>query len=440
MSKETGKTRSYLLPYLGGLFLTSFALGLVLACFFLVSVSREIALSYRNIAQTWVKACQHEMTARGELGLLQQEMELNSAVLERQGIYLVEVISMSGLILLHSDENLVGETANLTLNLKGALHGGSYQRLTGSGDNLRIVLTEPLANYNQIWGALSISLKPEKKHVWPLRFGTISKKLLLILMVVDVLLLLFFLFKTLQSGKSALEELRKKEDSIRQDQLATVGAGLAHEVKNSLNGINLNAQLLKESLNDSGASESQIKKLERIEREARSSGEMLATFLSYAKSGEFSPKEVNLRSLINELGQFFREAGEKGNVKVSYSSENAPQSVIADESSLRHAVTNLMWNAVQAVSQAGGGTVVLTGAAKGGSVEISVQDDGPGIPEDRKEKIFDAFYTTKEKGAGLGLAVAKKSALSHGGKLELKDTKKGCLFVLSFPLKEGKND
>lgn len=133
MSKEAEKTNSNLLPYLGGLFLTSFALGLILASFLLVSMSREIAQSYRNIAQTWVKACQHEMTARGELGLLQQEMELNSAVLERQGIYLVEVISMSGLILLHSDENLVGETANLTLNLKGALKGGSYQRLTGSG-------------------------------------------------------------------------------------------------------------------------------------------------------------------------------------------------------------------------------------------------------------------------------------------------------------------
>ena len=168
-------------------------------------------------------------------------MELNSAVLERQGIYLVEVISMSGLILLHSDENLVGETANLTLNLTGALTGGSYQRLTGSGENLRIVLTEPLANYNQVWGALSISLKPAKKHVWPLRFGTLPKKLLFALMIVDVLLLLFFFFKTLQTKNSALEALRKKEDSIRQDQLATVGAGLEHEVKNSLNGINLNA-------------------------------------------------------------------------------------------------------------------------------------------------------------------------------------------------------
>lgn len=438
MSKEAEKTNSNLLPYLGGLFLTSFALGLILASFLLVSMSREIALSYRNIAQTWVKACQHEMTARGELGLLQQEMELNSAVLERQGIYLVEVISMSGLILLHSDENLVGETANLTLNLKGALKGGSYQRLTGSGENLRIVLTEPLANYNQVWGALSISLKPAKKHVWPLRFGTLPKKLLFALMIVDVLLLLFFIFKTLQTKNSALEELRKKEDSIRQDQLATVGAGLAHEVKNSLNGINLNAQLLKESLKDSGASESQIKKLERIEREAHSSGEMLAAFLSYAKSGDFAPKEVNLSSLIIELGQFFTEAGEKENVKVSYSSDNALQSVLADESSLRHAITNLMWNAVQAVSQAGGGNVALKGAAKGGLIEISVEDDGPGIPKEKRGKIFEAFYTTKEKGAGLGLAVAKKAAQSHGGKLELKDTQKGCLFVLSFPLKESK--
>ena len=368
MPKEAEKTNSNLLPYLGGLFLTSFALGLILASFLLVSMSREIAQSYRNIAQTWVKACQHEMTARGELGLLQQEMELNSAVLERQGIYLVEVISMSGLILLHSDENLVGETANLTLNLKGALKGGSYQRLTGSGENFRIVLTEPLVNYNQIWGALSISLKPAKKHVWPLRFGTLPKRLLFALMIVDVLLLLFFVFKTLQTKNSALEELRKKEDSIRQDQLATVGAGLAHEVKNSLNGINMNAQLLKESLKDSGASESQIKKLERIEREAHSSGEMLAAFLSYAKSGDVAPKEVNLSSLINELGQFFTEAGGKENVKVSYSSDSALQSVLADESSLRHAITNLMWNAVQAVSQAGGGNVELKGAAKGGLI------------------------------------------------------------------------
>ncbi len=440
MQKEAGKTNSNLLPCLGGLFLASFALGLILSSFFLVSISGEIALSYRNIAQTWVKACQHEMDARGELGLLQQEMELNPSALERQGVYLVEVISMSGLILLHSDENLVGETANLTLNLKGALKGGSYQRLTGSGDSFRIVLTFPLVNYNQIWGALNISLKPKKKHVWPLRFGTVPKKFLLALMIADVLLLLLFVFKTLQIKNSAIEELRRKEDSIRQDQLATVGAGLAHEVKNSLNGINLNAQLLRESLRDGGATESQFKKLERIEREARSSGEMLAAFLSYAKSGDFAPKEVNLRALIMELGQFFTEVGEKENVRVSYSSDGAPQSVLADEGSLRHAITNLMWNAVQSVSQNGGGNVALKGAAKGGTVEISVEDDGPGIPKEKREKVFEAFYTTKEKGAGLGLAVAKKAAQSHGGRLELKDTPKGCLFVLSFPLKESKND
>ncbi|MBO7543733.1 HAMP domain-containing histidine kinase [bacterium] len=440
MKSERGNIRSSLFLHLGGLFLSSFLLGILLSAFFLVSVAREIASSYRNVALNWVKACQHEMTARGELGLLQQEMELNKAALERQGINMVEVISMSGLILLHSDDDLVGETADLTLNFRGALKGGSYQRLTGSGEDFRITLTEPLINYNQVWGALNISLKPEKKHVWPLRFGTVPKRLLFVLTAVDILLILLFLFKTLQSGKSALEELSKKEDSIRQDQLATVGAGLAHEVKNSLNGINMNAQLLKESLLASGASERQIQKLERIEREALSSGEMLAAFLSYAKSGDFSPKEVNLRSLINELGQFFTEAGEKENVRVSYSSENAPQSLLADEGSLRHAITNLMWNAVQAVSQSGGGNVALKGAAKGGMVEISVEDDGPGIPAEERDRIFQAFYTTKEKGAGLGLAVAKKAAVAHGGRLELKDAPKGCRFVLSFPLKESRND
>ena len=74
------------------------------------------------------------------------------------------------------------------------------------------------------------------------------------------------------------------------------------------------------------------------------------------------------------------------------------------------------------------------------AVEISVEDDGPGIPAEERDRIFEAFYTTKEKGAGLGLAVAKKAAVAHGGRLELKDAPKGCRFVLSFPLKESRND
>lgn len=431
-----GKTTSGLFWYLPGAILVSILLGVILSLFFLVSVSREIGANYRNVALTWVKACQHEMSARGELGLLQQEMELNSASLKRQGIEFVEVVSHTGLILMHSDEDMVGETLNLTLTLSGALKGTSNQRLTGLGSQTRVVITEPLSNYGQIWGALVMGLSPEKKHVLPLRLGSFPPYLLFLLLALDILLLIFFVWKTASASESALTDLRKKEDTLRDDQLATVGAGLAHEVKNALNGISLNAQLLREDLREDGADEKRLRKLERIEKEASSSGEMLAAFLDYAKNTGFSPKEMNPRALIKEIGQYFKEAGERQNAEVAYFADELPQSILADENSLRHAVTNLMWNAVQAVSGEGGGHVVLKGERRGKTIVISVQDDGPGIPREKREKIFEAFYTTKEKGAGLGLAVARKAAREHGGKLEIRDCEKGCLFVLSIPVEE----
>lgn len=431
-----GKTTSGLFWYLPGAILVSILLGVILSLFFLVSVSREIGANYRNVALTWVKACQHEMSARGELGLLQQEMELNSASLKRQGIEFVEVVSHTGLILMHSDEDMVGETLNLTLTLSGALKGTSNQRLTGLGSQTRVVITEPLSNYGQIWGALVMGLSPEKKHVLPLRLGSFPPYLLFLLLALDILLLIFFVWKTASASESALTDLRKKEDTLRDDQLATVGAGLAHEVKNALNGISLNAQLLREDLREDGADEKRLRKLERIEKEASSSGEMLAAFLDYAKNTGFSPKEMNPRALIKEIGQYFKEAGERQNAEVTYFADELPQSILADENSLRHAVTNLMWNAVQAVSGEGGGHVVLKGERRGKTIVIGVQDDGPGIPREKREKIFEAFYTTKEKGAGLGLAVARKAAREHGGKLEIRDCEKGCLFVLSIPVEE----
>lgn len=431
-----GKTTSGLFWYLPGAILAAILLGVILSLFFLVSVSREIGANYRNVALTWVKACQHEMSARGELGLLQQEMELNSASLKRQGIEFVEVVSHTGLILMHSDEDMVGETLNLTLNLAGALRGTSNQRLTGLGSQTRVVITEPLSNYDQIWGALVMGLSPEKKHVLPLRLGAFPPYLLFLLLALDILFLIFFVWKTASASESALSDLRKKEDTLRDDQLATVGAGLAHEVKNALNGISLNAQLLREDLREDGADEKRLRKLERIEKEASSSGEMLAAFLNYTKNTDFSPKEMNPRALIKEIGQYFKEAGERQNAEVAYFADELPQSILADENSLRHAVTNLMWNAVQAVSGEGGGHVVLKGERRGKTIAISVQDDGPGIPREKRNKIFEAFYTTKEKGAGLGLAVARKAAREHGGKLELRDCEKGCLFILSIPAEE----
>jgi two-component system NtrC family sensor kinase len=93
-----------------------------------------------------------------------------------------------------------------------------------------------------------------------------------------------------------------------------------------------------------------------------------------------------------------------------------------DEVQLRQVLVNLVWNAIQALEGSGGRVEVATSEADGGrTLVVDVSDDGPGVPEDRRERIFDAFFTTKPagRGTGLGLPISRRIVESHGGTLVL---------------------
>jgi signal transduction histidine kinase len=116
----------------------------------------------------------------------------------------------------------------------------------------------------------------------------------------------------------------------------------------------------------------------------------------------------------------------------------AAVSLEADAGLLRQALLNLLHNAGEAVAGAGGGAVRFACAVNGGEVRFEVHDDGPGIPPDRIEEIFVPFYTTKEGGAGIGLALARQIALAHGGRLTAAPNGgRGMTFVLSIPALQG---
>jgi two-component system, NtrC family, nitrogen regulation sensor histidine kinase NtrY len=110
----------------------------------------------------------------------------------------------------------------------------------------------------------------------------------------------------------------------------------------------------------------------------------------------------------------------------------------ADAGLLRQALLNLLRNAGEAVAGAGGGAVRFACAVKSGELRFEVGDDGPGIPAERIEEIFVPFYTTKEGGAGIGLALARQIALAHGGRLTAAPNGgRGMTFVLSIPALQG---
>ena len=406
----------------------SLALGLTLSGFFVTKVSREVLGRYREVAASLSRTCAREMSVRGELGWLQQEMAVSTAGLEKQGVVSLQVVSQTGLVLLHSDEAMVGENGGLTLNQKAALKGQSRCALLGSHPAL-LAVTVPVNTYNQIWGALSVTLRPAPEHLLPLRFALLSNAFWLVLSFFLFLLLLLFCFYGFYRSKEEMSRRFKEEDLRTSRQIEAVGAGLAHELKNALNGISLNVQLLRDNLETEGVGKGATRKLERVEREAKSAGEMLQAFLNFARQPEFAPREINLGALLKEIYAFFREAGLREGVAVNLKLQEDFSSVMADEGLLRHAVTNLLWNALQS----GAKNIELACALEGAFLKISVSDDGPGVSKENREKIFEAFYTTREKGAGLGLAMAKKAARAHGGDLSLEDSLHGALFVFKIP-------
>ena len=216
-------------------------------------------------------------------------------------------------------------------------------------------------------------------------------------------------------------------------QLALIGVGIAHEVKNSLNGIAMNAQLLQDSFEQLPFEEKgkYLKKIDRIQKESARTGKMLNEFLSYAKPGKFTPKPVNIFTLLGDIAKFFEPECRTRNIKLDFRCSRELTNVNADEQQLRHCISNLLWNAINAVDTEG--EILLEGESHKNKVVIKITDSGGGMDSETEDRAFELFYSTRRQGAGLGLSIAQRVAKSHGGKITFENRKgEGCTFILTF--------
>ena len=217
-------------------------------------------------------------------------------------------------------------------------------------------------------------------------------------------------------------------------QLATIGAGIVHEVKNSLNGIVMNTQLLQQQVGrmDEQVRDKMAKKLDRIASEAGRAGTVMSEFLSFAKPSDYAPAPLNLVALLDDIAQFFEPECRQRRIELRMECDQHLTGVMADEQQLRHAVTNLLYNAIDAVDH--DGRIDLCGVSAGHMVRISVRDTGGGLAPDSEPKVFDAFFSTKPGGAGLGLSIVQRVAQCHGGRVAIaNEPGTGCTFTLVFP-------
>ncbi|MCX7847869.1 MAG: ATP-binding protein [bacterium] len=220
-------------------------------------------------------------------------------------------------------------------------------------------------------------------------------------------------------------------------EVAVIGAGIVHEVKNALNGIHMNAQLISESSAGlpEGVRERLAKYAERILHESSQTGRMLNEFLTYAKPAEYRPAPTNVAGLVEEVTQFFEQECRQRNIRIRSEVEGGLRCVRADGQLLRQALTNLVWNSIEAIGREG--EIVVGGRREGKEVVLAVSDTGGGVAPELEGRIFDVFFSSKEHGAGLGLSIVQRVAEQHGGRVTLDNRPgQGCTFAVRFPWRE----
>jgi two-component system sensor histidine kinase HydH len=226
-----------------------------------------------------------------------------------------------------------------------------------------------------------------------------------------ILVLLSF-YAVWSMRRAARLELERQE-TARLAHLGTLAAVLAHEIRNPLGAIKGFAQLAHEN-----ASPPNRKPLAAIVRETRRLETLVNSLLLYGRTPEPVIRPADWEAVSTDLAAFAREA--IGTRPIRFTSESRIARLSTDPELLKQALLNLIRNSVEAIPDGQNGSVSLRAAAAAdGAVVISVEDDGPGVPEPVRAELFSPFVTTKASGTGLGLAISRKLVETLGGTLRL---------------------
>ena len=217
-------------------------------------------------------------------------------------------------------------------------------------------------------------------------------------------------------------------------EIARLAGSLAHEIKNPLSTIRLNMELLAEELAESDTQQQRrlLRKVEIVRRECTRLEELLNDFLNYARAGALDLMPTNINSPIKEALDFYRPLAAEAHINIiEYLGSDLPM-VQLDRKSFHRAFLNLMLNAIQAMPD--GGDLVVRTRTYANLVVIDLIDTGTGIDERVIPHIFDAFYSTKQGGSGLGLPMTRRIVEAHGGTIHIQtEPGRGTQFTLAFP-------
>ncbi|MBT6180070.1 MAG: PAS domain-containing protein [Deltaproteobacteria bacterium] len=234
------------------------------------------------------------------------------------------------------------------------------------------------------------------------------------------------------------ESVQMKNQLIATEHMATVGrisAQVAHEIRNPLSSIGLNAELLDEEfslgLEDPARTEAR-QLLSAIANEIERLNEITEGYLQLARMPRPKIQECDLNTLITDFMAMSRPEFKNNNVAVELSLSSTPPMTRADPGQIRQALLNVVRNSMEAMNT--GGTIRVVSELQGSTCVIHLLDDGPGIPENLRHRIFEPFYSTKQAGTGLGLSLTQQILADHGGTISVDENKpSGARITLNLP-------
>lgn len=226
------------------------------------------------------------------------------------------------------------------------------------------------------------------------------------------------------------ERLRRME---RYMGLGSLAAGLQHEIKNPLSALSLHIQILCERLQSVTGDPAVNETLDILNTEVKRIGCVLDGFRSYASIHQIGRSPVDVTAVLDRLVRLLRPDAEQKSIKLTVESVlNPVQLIQADASQLEQVLLNLALNAIAAMPQ--GGTLRFALSEQDEKLRIDVCDTGNGIPQEIQSKIFDPYFTTRNDGTGMGLALCDKIIRQHDGSIDFETSPSGTTFTVLLPI------
>ena len=239
---------------------------------------------------------------------------------------------------------------------------------------------------------------------------------------------------------SAMDKMSSSAESERSRLISMLAAGVAHEIGNPLNSLYLHLQYLQRLMDrDDVDRESAVEELVESRKEVERLDSIITQFLHALRPGKPNLQALDLKALVLESLNFMRHEITAREVKVEFLwAEDIPL-VDGDAGQLKQAFFNLVRNALQSMQN--GGLLRIRCAANEDFVSLSVTDSGSGISKEDLSRIFEAYFTTKQTGTGLGLMIVERIVREHGGSLSVDGgghDQTGATFTISLPRRDRK--